>query len=48
MNDRPDRTRNAAQDCSHTDAESRDPMRIVLAIIGILGAGAVLAMNIAD
>ena len=48
MNDRPDRTRNAAQDRSPTEAEASDPMRFVLAIIGLLGAGAVLAMNIAD
>lgn len=47
MNDRPDRTRNAAQDRSPTEAEATDPMRIILAIIGVLGAGAVLAMNVA-
>jgi hypothetical protein len=48
MNDRPDRTRNNGPQRSQPDADASDPMRIVLAIIGMLGAAAVLAMNVAD
>jgi len=48
MDDRPDRTRNAAQRRAQPDAEVSDPMRVILAIVGVLGAMAVLAMNVAD
>ena len=48
MDDRPDRTRNAAQHRAQSDAEVSDPVRILLTIVGVLGAMAVLAMNVAD
>ena len=48
MDDRPDLLRNPARHSAPTETDSSDPVRVVLAIIGLLGAAAVMAMNIAD